>query len=170
MERAYSHFRFYRVVHGKQPFTLTADSFHAVMEEVVAEFQDCLFSHPVEVAITSCANANRFTTELIIGMYHVHLQQWLALTKTQLHRDVLVTRMEDHGGHDAAAGQELNRMYCAVVLHIVGVAVTYHAVTPRVSAAAAAAVVCSWLAALSSWAYAGSNLMRCTNISQRLTP
>ena len=115
VKRAFSHFRFYRV-HKNQTdpsmnFEPTADYFHTYIEKAVRGFQDCLFSQPVELAITSCANANRFTTEMIIGLYYVHLRQWLTLSDTELHRDVLVTRLEDLGGQDAAAGQELNRMY-----------------------------------------------------------
>ena len=109
MARFYSAFKFYMEqtdrksqwqqrlgVPGYEP---SASYFHKVVVQQVREFQDCLYSNGVAMAMTHCIVDASRTGEhhFVASMYYVHMRQWMELTRTQMHRDIMVARLEDFG-------------------------------------------------------------------------
>lgn len=116
MARLYSAFRFYVEQLGKGRKSLphykpSAAFFHTYVLKNLAQFQDCLFDHEVADAMVKCVvKASKGALYSLAGsMYYPHLRQWLELTRTQLHRDVMVTSLEERVSPDKGP-QELNHM------------------------------------------------------------
>lgn len=99
--RLYSAFRFYAEQKGHfgemmEGYKPSARFFHQYVLRRVQRFQDCLFEASLGEAMTRCVidDADIILYSITSSMYYPVLKQWLELTRTKLHEDVLLLRLE----------------------------------------------------------------------------